>query len=198
MLLTEDQMDVLKELFNRGIGKSAEIISAMLDAPLSLSVPTLRLQSIHELGESFSSEDVIGIRQIFDGKYRGDAMVLYGRTSCLEVISALLGYEETPDDFGDLERETLSEFGNIILSSCLFEFEEALGCHLPTLAPAIVHGDFPDCFISKEHGNHLMTLTMEFSVSGSASTGHITLLLDPDDIADMASKMDAYLERLMA
>jgi chemotaxis protein CheC len=200
MLLSEIHIDLIKELFNRGIGKSAAIIAEMLSSQIILSVPRLSIGSPFEIARELTPERVTGIKQSFSGIYKGEAMILYGHGSCLEVIGALLGYSTVPSDFGQLERETLSEFGNILISSCLYEFEQALDCKLATSAPVVISGQFPEDFISGPNGNEheFMALSMDFSLSSKGSTGRLGLLLDPSDIVDMACKIDAYLERLMS
>lgn len=200
MILTETQIDIIKELFNRGVGKAAEIISEMLSSEIILSVPQLTIGSPKDILNDLSSIGVTGVRQSFTGEYYGDAMILYGYQSCLEVIGALLGYEEMPQEFGHFERETLSEFGNIILSSCLYEFESALGCKLSTGAPLVINGKFPQNFIGANNiePEEIMTLNMKFSLSKAVSTGRISLILNPNDLKDMAPKLDAYMERILA
>ncbi len=199
-ILTEMQVDIIKELFNRGVGKAAKIISEMLNSQISLSVPKLIQGSLSNLAEELSDKNTIGIKQKFDGEYQGDAMILYDQGSCLEVISALLGYDELPLEFGSFERETLSEFGNIILSSCLCEFEKALECTFLTSAPKVISGNFPNDFIlfKNEKLQEFLLLNMIFSLSNSCSVGRISLFLNPDDIRDIAPKLDKYFERIVS
>ncbi|KAB8037582.1 hypothetical protein GCL60_10420 [Silvanigrella paludirubra] len=198
-LLTEIQEDIIKELFNRGVGKAAKIISEMLSSQIVLSVPKLNQGSLNELATELIDKKTIGIKQKFEGEYQGDAMILYDHGSCLEVISSLLGYDELPQEFGNFERETLSEFGNIILSSCLCEFEKALECKFLTSAPKVISGNFPDDFIfSKNNNEEFMLLNMIFSLSNSLSLGRISLFINRDDIKDIAPKLDKYFERIIS
>ena len=198
--LTETQEDIIKELFNRGIGKAAEIISEMLSAQIFLSVPQINLGSLTNFSHELSVGKVTGIKQKFHGDYYGEAMILYSHNSCLEVISALLGYEELPEEFGHYERETLSEFGNIILTSCLNELESALNCKLSTSSPLVISGQFPKDFMRpmSAESDDFLVLNMQFSLSNTESVGRISLVLNPNDIKDMTVKLDAYLEGIMS
>ncbi|MES2614112.1 MAG: hypothetical protein V4591_01720 [Bdellovibrionota bacterium] len=200
MILTEIQADIIKELFNRGVGKAAVILSEMLSSQIILSVPQLVQGTSHDISDGLTETEIMGIKQKFDGVYHGEAMLLYGHRSCLEFIGSLLGYQEIPGEFGYFERETLSEFGNIILSSCLCEFENALGCKLSTSTPLVVSGQFPKDFLFAENfsSQDLLSLNMNFSLSNTSFTGKISLVLNPNDLKDMALRLDAYLERILA
>lgn len=198
MILNEIQQDILKELFNRGIGKAAEILSEMLRSEIILSVPTLTIVSQQGVCNEMNKSVNIGVKQTFNGEYTGNAIILYGYESSLEVIGNLLGYDEIPKEFGHFEKETLSEFGNIILTSCLISFENALGVKLSTSNPDILMGSFPNDFITTNNVyDELIFLNMKFSLSTSSQTGQITLILKASDLKDLAPRLDSYMEKLL-
>jgi chemotaxis protein CheC len=211
MLLTEDQEDILKELFNRGMGKAAGIIAEMLSLEIIISIPHLAISPPEKAFSDLSKEAVIGVKKCFDGPYKGDAIILYGYEPCLVMTNAFLHRVDNlneinhlkdlshSNELGNSEKDAFLKFAEIILSSFLSEIQTALFCELKTDQAFILKGNSPKDFFQYEESDpkKLVALSMEFSLANATSKGRIQFVLDPKDIEDFGVKLDRYLQKIL-
>uniref|UniRef100_A0ACD5GZW4 Chemotaxis protein CheC n=1 Tax=Desertifilum tharense IPPAS B-1220 TaxID=1781255 RepID=A0ACD5GZW4_9CYAN len=74
MSLTLEQIDILQELVNIGVGQAASILNEMLGSPICLNIPDLQSLSLTQLQtelESRFESDLISTVQLgFEGFFR--------------------------------------------------------------------------------------------------------------------------------
>lgn len=133
--LSPDEADAIVELFNIGMGATAENLSTLLGEEVALSVPTLRLTSRRAIAaelEAGAGADLCSVSETVAGAFRGEAMLLFRIGEGLALARRLL--PDTPADsgtadggaanggIGEIEQDALTEIGNIILNGCLASF----------------------------------------------------------------------------
>jgi len=127
LLLSELEEDLLKELFNIGIGKAAATLSRMIGQEILLSVPDVTFQRSELLLTNFSEKNSIAsISQSLKGKFSGEAVLLFPENSSLEVVKLLLGSRYSDEMLADLKQEALVEIGNIVLNACVGAVAQAM------------------------------------------------------------------------
>jgi chemotaxis protein CheC len=118
--LNEIQIDVLRELGNIGAGNAATSLSTMLNKPVGITVPTVRILSFSEVIEALGGPEnmIIGLLLTLEGDATGMMMFLMQQDFAGMILSSLLG--EDPSDFSDLNEmsnSALREMSNIMASS---------------------------------------------------------------------------------
>lgn len=128
--LSPDEADAIVELFNIGMGATAESLSTLLGEEVALSIPTLRLTSRRAIAaelESGAGADLCSVSETVTGAFRGEAVLLFRIGEGLALARRLL--PGTAADagiadggIGEIEQDALTEIGNIILNGCLASF----------------------------------------------------------------------------
>lgn len=197
MQLNALQEDAIKELFNRSIGRAAEIISQMTDRSIKLSVPKILPADSPE--KSYELRSILGVKQQFQGNTDGFAYLLYNDRGSMDLIAAVLNVDVPPEELGDIERESLLEIGNIIISSCFFEFSCLFGKYFFSKEPELVKTDSAhEPFNCDESKMESLRLSMDFTLAGSSSKGEITFVLNSDSLKDIREQIDQYISSILA
>ncbi|MEK6620997.1 MAG: hypothetical protein AABY74_02515 [Planctomycetota bacterium] len=138
---TEEELDILTEVSNIGMGKAGCTLAEALGCFVTLTVPEIRLiessklhELSHELTEKF--EEINLVRQAFSGNLNGEAIVILGKTAY--VIKDLLGYGEAEVLTRPKQMELLSDISNSITSACLQEMAKQLSLELSLSPPKLV------------------------------------------------------------
>lgn len=123
--LSSDEADAIVELFNIGMGSTADSLSALLGEEVALSIPTLRLTSRRAIAaelDAGAGADLCSVSETFTGAFRGEAVLLFRIGEGLALVRRLLPDAAADGGIGDVEQDALTEIGNIILNGCLASF----------------------------------------------------------------------------
>ena len=139
-----DESDAFTEIFNIGAGKAANALSELLDTPIEFTVPFCVVLPVEQaadfLHDRFGTNISI-ISQDFSGPFDGSAMLMFQETSSLKLAQCVLGGDEPVETLTELEREALTEIGNIVLNACLSSFGDLLNREVATSLPCFNAGD---------------------------------------------------------
>lgn len=201
--LTEDQLDALTEIVNIGVGRGAASLHTLVDQPIELRVPNVRLCELAELEAELDAADEpvdTSVVQGFDGAITGRAMLAFPKRSGIALAKLLAEEDEASFGGGDSEDSLefdlagiLEEIGNIVLNGVLGSlsnvFDDDFRYSVPELctgsaskaltrdvtAPAM--GDRPTCLLADARFE-----LAESQISGSLllafNTGELSALLD--------------------
>lgn len=120
--LSENYMDVLKELGNIGAGNAMTALSQMLGCKVDMRVPQIKLLEFKEVGAMIGGEEQItmGVYLGVEGDITGSMMFLIEKKSAKHLINKLMmGMAPEGDDFTDMEFSAMKEVGNIITGAYL-------------------------------------------------------------------------------
>lgn len=199
MRLNEEQLDALTEIVNIGVGRGAASLNALVDQPVELRVPQVRICGLTDLQTELdlAAEPVdTSVVQGFEGAITGRAMLAFPKRSGI-ALAKLLAEEDASEDLDDgLDFDLagiLEEIGNIVLNGVLGSlanlFEDDFRYSVPELcsgsasqaltrdvaAPAM--GDEPTCLLADTRFE-----LAESQISGSLllafNTGELSVLLD--------------------
>jgi chemotaxis protein CheC len=138
---TEEELDVLTEVSNIGMGKAGSTLAEALGCFVTLNVPEITLiessklnELSNELTENF--EEINLVRQAFSGHLNGESIVLLGKTAYS--IKDLLGYGHSESLTHSKQTELLLDISNSITSACLQGIARQLSLEIALSPPNLV------------------------------------------------------------
>jgi len=138
--LNDMHIDVLKEIGNIGSGNAATSLSTMLDMPIDMLVPKVKIVSMQQAGTLLGGPEniMVGILAKFDGDIEGIIMFIIERDYTNEIIKILLGQSVSFDQqLGEMELSAISEIGNILSASYINAIASLSGLHINISVPAV-------------------------------------------------------------
>lgn len=139
--------DIIKEIFNIGVGRAADMLSQMLNKHILLDVPNIRIVNLTKeflnINEYFN-KDIKGALMIssisFENDISGEASLIFPANKMRKVIDLCLGEESNHTEnlnFNDIDFDVIKEIGNIILNSILGEIGNFLDMNLEYNLPNV-------------------------------------------------------------
>lgn len=120
--VSENYMDVLKELGNIGAGNAMTALSQMLQCKVDMKVPQVKLLPFAEVGAIMGGEEqiMVGVFLGVEGDITGSMMFLVEKSSAKHLINkVMMGMAPEGDDFTEMELSAMKEVGNIITGAYL-------------------------------------------------------------------------------
>ncbi len=140
--------DILKEIFNIGVGKAANMLSEIVDKKIILDIPNIAILESKEENEKiykhFSSlpQGALMVSSIkFGEKITGEANLLFPANKMRIFINLCIGQPEYMNEedlnFTDMDFDIIREVGNIILNSIIGEIGNTLNTSLKYTLPEV-------------------------------------------------------------
>ena len=148
MDLSDQQLDMLKEMGNIGASHAATSLSQMLMSEIEMTVPEVVVVDISRINEVFSEE--ISAMVVFEiqGDIHPAGYIVYHvpRSSAIRLTNAMLGSTDEDREFSELDESAIIEVGNIMISHFLDATAELLGVVMlpspPMMAIDMAHAAF--------------------------------------------------------
>ena len=141
--LSEIEEDALKEIFNIGVGHAADCFSRMVNEPVQLSVPTLKLlygKQVAAEMQTMDSDTNSMVVQSFQGGFTADGVLIFSGNESLELVRLMVGEDTTIGEMRELEQEALTEVGNILFNSCVSVISDMIGSRFQCGMPRYLSG----------------------------------------------------------
>jgi chemotaxis protein CheC len=139
-LITEEQLDALQEFINIGVGRAAGMLNEMIEAPIQLSVPILKVFDAdtlkQELKQRLNNHLLSAVRLGFSGSFSGCAELLFPTESASTLVSLLTGEDRDSPDLDGVKIGTLTEVGNIVINGVLGTLSNLLRQQMDYALPA--------------------------------------------------------------
>ena len=122
MNLTLDQIDVLKELINIGVGRAASMLNQLIQARVYLQVPSLKVFSLSEAEkelDGFGKDRLACVQIPFKGLFSGKAALVFPTESASNLVSVLTDEEPGTIGLDSVRAGSLSEVGNIVINGVM-------------------------------------------------------------------------------
>ncbi len=195
--LTEMQHDLLKELFNLGIGSAANSLSQLVDQEVVLSVPSIIFESPEQLATRLGSDKVMSVSQAMDGPFAMHSMIIFHPDDSFDVVKQMLDRHLSNETLAELQSEALTEIGNIVLNACISVIAEALGesfeIDLPifseTCTTNILHNTM------ENSTSLLLSILVKMELKHNAVNGHLIFILNADSMSNLRKTLNSMLER---
>lgn len=199
--------DVLKELFNISVGKSASILSEIIDKKILLNVPKVKIIDLKDKETSLEEnlpEVLDGTMMIssicFKEKLTGKANLIFPADKMRKFINLCINESSLDNkndmNFTDVDFDIIKEIGNIVLNSLLGEIGNYLNIKLCYTVPEvkIFHKkDLKDDIKNTDYTNILM-LYITFNIDGSEIFGAIIINLTLDSLNELLSQIDLLMD----
>ncbi|MBQ9928052.1 MAG: chemotaxis protein CheC [Lachnospiraceae bacterium] len=126
--ITNQYLDVLKELGNIGAGNATTALAQMIGCKVDMSVPQVKLLEFSELGAMVGGEEqlMVGIYLQVEGDIEGSMMFILEKSSAAHLVNKLMcgmlgvtNEEIINHEFGEMECSAMKEVGNIITGAYL-------------------------------------------------------------------------------
>lgn len=120
--VTENYMDVLKELGNIGAGNAMTALSQMLQCKVDMHVPQVKLLDFSEVGTVMGGEEeiMVGVYLGVEGDITGSMMFLSKVDTARYLIDkVMMGMATNGPEFSEMELSAMQEIGNIITGAYL-------------------------------------------------------------------------------
>lgn len=193
---TAEQIDVLKELINIGVGRAAGMLNDMLQSRVLLQVPYVKiftpatLQSeIEELG----NEKLSTVRLTFKGPFSGIASLVFPPDSAGKLVDILTGEEPGETDLDSIRIGTLTEVGNIILNGVMGSMGNVLEKHINYSVPTYLENNIEQLLLAENVGmdTTILLAHTRFSIKQLQIEGDIILLFEVGSFDALLEAIDA-------
>lgn len=120
--MTNNYMDVLKEIGNIGAGNAMTALSQMLQSKVDMQVPQVRLLEFSEVGAMVGGEEqlMVGVLLGVEGDITGSIMFLVELGAAKRLVKKIMmGYESGQQGLDEMETSAMQEVSNIITGAYL-------------------------------------------------------------------------------
>ncbi len=204
MNLTPEQLDLLSEYINVGMGQAATILNGMLGSPIRLSVPKVAVLSAQEASknlEEMGTGNLSAVNMKFSGNFKGSVGLMFPSSSASALLHLLsLNQEAGPDsDMDAMKSGALTEIGNILLNSVMGNIVNLMKARLDFFIPSYSE-DSADKIIQLITGTgdsvHLIMAHTSFMVEDSAVEGCVVIVFEISFIPKLIEALDSILHSL--
>ncbi len=208
MNLTQKK-DILIELFNISIGKSASILSEITNRKIILKVPNLKIIDLKNetlILENYLPEEVQGSTLIsslyFEDELRGRACLIFPADKTKQFVNLCLNQDNdnfydldstcVDLDFTDIDFDIIKEIGNILLNAIIGEFANFLKTTLDyTLSEVkIFRREEFENHIKFEDYSHILVLYINFKIDDSEIVAAIIINLSLTSLSQLFHKIE--------
>ena len=197
MELSDSKKDILKELFNTGVGKACSALNIIVGSPVELSVPDINVFRRDDLIKEFpllGESTLSSVGQKFSGPFSGTALMVLESQSASKLISLLIDEDESAPDFEAIKGETLAEVGNILLNGIIGTLGNMVDKRFTYSLPELHEGSV-DSVVSLGYGEGDLVIILvktKFNVSEHKIDGDFAYIFEVDSY----EKLRDELERL--
>lgn len=120
--VTQNYLDVLKEIGNIGAGNAMTALSQMLQCKVDMKVPQVRLLEFNEVGTLMGGEEqlMVGVYLAVEGDITGSIMFLVQMDSAKHLVNKLMmGMGSDEPGLSEMELSAMKEVSNIITGAYL-------------------------------------------------------------------------------
>jgi chemotaxis protein CheC len=182
------KMDVLKEVGNIGAGNAATALSRLLDKPVDMNVPTVRLIPFEQIADRIGGFEkvVIAVFLRVEGDAPGNMFFIIEEGSARKLLNSLLSIDtQSETGYTEMEFSALAEIGNILAGSYLSSLADFTQLSMSPTVPAITI-DMAGAILSYgleqygEMGDSALLIDTTFLEGQEELEGHFFLIPDPE------------------
>lgn len=133
-------IDVLREIGNIGSGSAATALSSLMNKPIDITVPDVRLMNFNDTINFMGGAEkiVVGLMLSFTGEISGLIMYILQKNFAQRIINSFYSKDlENLLDMDEMDRSALCEVGNIMASSYVNAISGLAGLKIDISVPSI-------------------------------------------------------------
>lgn len=180
------EQDTLKEIANIGAGNASTALSQMLNKPVSVTIPELKLVPIERVPDMMGKvEEVVTVVVLkITGDAPGTMFLLFNPTDAIVIAELATQRKNTQGKLSEEDKEVIKEIGNVISGAALASLSNFLDLHLlqsvPYSATDMLRASV-DAVIADlgEKTDNALLLEVGFNLDESSVKGILYFLFDP-------------------
>lgn len=203
LALTELEADLLKEVFNVGIGYAAASLSVLMRQPISLSVPQLEFFDRPELTQYLGAEKQLCIvQQQVTGEFCFTSTLLFPEESSINLVRSFAppGLEDSM--LLEMLEEGMAEIGNILINACIGKIAEMadvkFDLSLPEYRIVSAVEDFVNDLSHDADDSNILLISVEMLMRESSYRGDMIFLFDRESLKGFRQHLKAIFSKLGA
>lgn len=211
MNINDLKYDILKEIFNIGVGKAASMLSEIINKKILLDVPKIEFLCLKDQNLTLNVhlpnvlKGTLMISSIkFREKLSGKANLIFPAMKIRKLINLCLNKDEknncSDESFTDIDFDIIKEIGNIVLNSIIGEIGNYLNIDLNYSIPEVKvfnKIDFKKDIESKEH-TYTLLLYITFVIDDMKIEGAIIIDLTLESLNTLMIKVNEIEDELNA
>ncbi len=202
--LSELENDALVEIFNIGVGQAASSMSAIVNEPVRMSVPSISFMNRSEAGRLLGGreaepERICGVSQRYAGAFDTDAILMFPEDKSLEIVRLMVGESVPLKELTEMEQEAMCEIGNIILNSCVGTLANIFQRELQGSLPQYHVGTSDEILTANGSPADAVVLMLhiDFVLETHQIHGYVAFILDISALHDLKEQINLYIARAM-
>lgn len=191
-MFNEQEIDVFRELVNIGVGRAAALLNEMIENPIELTVPNIKIVPLKELRNDLKENDMLSaVKLDFSGSFDGIAQLVFPKESATNLVSLLTGENLDSADISAMRMGTLSEVGNILLNSVLGSISNMISGRFDYSIPVYVEDNMSN-LLSSNADDEVMVLFSHthFRIKNLMVEGEIILILSLGSMEKLKDELD--------
>ncbi|WP_148629575.1 chemotaxis protein CheC [Bacillus sp. E214] len=206
--ITHLQLDTLKEIGNIGAGNAATALSLLVNKPVMMSVPSVKIATFDETMELAGGADnvVASVYMRIEGDITGNMYFILSLSQATRFINQMTGsnqfsFDHSLDD--EISLSALTEMGNILSGSYLSSLSDFTGIKIYPSVP-VLGIDMVGALLGygllefSQVGDYAIIIDTDFTESDSREekdvNGHFFLLPDPESFDTLFSTLGVNME----
>jgi len=194
--LTEDEIDVLKELMNIAYGDATAVVAEMLDTFATLTIPNIKTMKVSELIsklENIKGESYFFSMQTFNGEFSGESAFFINDESAKNLAKHL--ELETNEDLDDAILELTNVLTSSLTTRLAMEMQTEVKFSLPTISK------HPHDKINTNKKlmdfSQVIVIDTQLNFEDQKINGEIYILTQDGSIEWLKNQLNTILETLM-
>lgn len=191
--MNPQQLDVFREIGNIGAGNAATALSILLDRPIGMNLPVVKLIPFTDIPGMVGGPEKLVVGGLIDiaGDLNGFVLLILEPLQAQKIVSFLcdkppLAQEKLDlDSFTEMDKSALSEITNILSGACLSAISTFTGLNIVPSIPSVCI-DMVGAFLSIiaiEYGmysEYALSFETNFSDSSDNTLGNLFILPDQE------------------
>lgn len=206
--ITNLQLDTLKEIGNIGAGNAATALSLLVNKPVMMSVPSVKIATFDETMELAGGADnvVASVYMRIEGDINGNMYFILSLSHATRFVNQMTGsnqfsFDHSFDD--EISLSALTELGNILSGSYLSALSDFTGMKIYPSVP-LLGIDMVGALLGygllefSQVGDYAIIIDTDLTESDSKEekdvNGHFFLLPDPESFDTLFSTLGVKME----
>ncbi|UHA75777.1 chemotaxis protein CheC [Paenibacillus sp. 481] len=195
-------MDVLKEVGNIGAGNAATALSRLMNVPVDMAVPNVRLMPFECIADEVGGPEQVVIAIYFrvEGEVPSHLFFMFELEAAKMLLARLSSLQmEDGVDFSEMEISALGEIGNILAGSYLSSLADFTKLYMSPTVPQLAI-DMAGAVLNYgllqygEMGDSALLIDTKFLQDGNEVQGTFFLIPDPDSFSKIFAALGVPYE----
>jgi len=199
-ILNPLQIEILKEIINIGVGRSADVLNTMIQTHITLDVPEVKIIQFSEYQDFvnyFEDENYAVITLPFNGELTGYSKLILSSEHAAKLVNAFIGRSGTNIDMDSLRIDILSEIGNVIINAVMGTLSNMLNINLDYIVPSYEQGSrniiIPEEMIKNE--STILFAKTHFKIEEFEARGNFAIFFRVKSFNALIEKIQIYYEK---